>query len=125
MSDALLADSSVAAFAALGDLQYDNGTLKTFMSAYAPTYGRLLDRTIPVAGNHEYQTGGAAGYYDYFGARAGDRTKGYYCDRRGGLARRGAQLQLHVHRWLRCRFPPGAPGCARTLRPAPLAAPSR
>jgi hypothetical protein len=35
-------------------------------------------------GNHEYETPGAAGYYDYFNGpgvatgRAGDRTKGYY-----------------------------------------------
>jgi hypothetical protein len=31
-----------------------------------------------VPGNHEYQTTGAAGYYDYFGAAAGDPSKGYY-----------------------------------------------
>ena len=29
-------------------------------------------------GNHEYQTANAAGYYSYFGAAAGDPTKGYY-----------------------------------------------
>jgi hypothetical protein len=34
--------------------------------------------TKPVPGNHEYFTTGAAGYFDYFGAIAGDRAKGYY-----------------------------------------------
>ena len=40
--------------------------------------------TRPAAGNHEYKTANAAGYFDYFngvGAAtgpAGDRTKGYY-----------------------------------------------
>jgi hypothetical protein len=29
-------------------------------------------------GNHEYNTPGASGYFNYFGAAAGDPTKGYY-----------------------------------------------
>ena len=78
VSDLLLADDGVDAFAALGDLQYSNGTPSAFRSAYHPTYGRILDRTIPVAGNHEYGTRDAAGYYGYFGARAGDPARGYY-----------------------------------------------
>jgi hypothetical protein len=45
---------------------------------YAPSWGRHKARTKPSVGNHEYQTPGAAGYFDYFGAAAGDRTKGYY-----------------------------------------------
>jgi len=32
----------------------------------------------PVPGNHEYQTTNATGYFGYFGAAAGDPTKGYY-----------------------------------------------
>jgi 3',5'-cyclic AMP phosphodiesterase CpdA len=32
----------------------------------------------PVPGNHEYVTAGAAGYFGYFGALAGDPSKGYY-----------------------------------------------
>jgi hypothetical protein len=32
----------------------------------------------PVPGNHEYQTPSATGYFGYFGALAGDPTKGYY-----------------------------------------------
>jgi hypothetical protein len=32
----------------------------------------------PAPGNHEYNTVGASGYYEYFGAAAGDPDKGYY-----------------------------------------------
>ena len=61
-----------------GDNAYDNGTLAEFNSFYDPTWGRHRAITHPVPGNHEYSTPGAAGYYDYFGAAAGDRTRGYY-----------------------------------------------
>ena len=33
---------------------------------------------MPSAGNHEYNTAGATGYYGYFGTAAGDPAKGYY-----------------------------------------------
>jgi acid phosphatase type 7 len=62
----------------LGDNQYEQGTLSQFNSYYAPDWGRHKAKTYPSVGNHEYQTAGAAGYFDYFGARAGDRSKGYY-----------------------------------------------
>ncbi len=36
-------------------------------------------RTYPVTGNHDYDSSStAAGYFGYFGAAAGDPTKGYY-----------------------------------------------
>jgi hypothetical protein len=35
-------------------------------------------------GNHEYNTSGASGYYSYFGAAAGDPSKGYYSYDLGG-----------------------------------------
>lgn len=62
----------------LGDQQYDDGTLEEFERAYTPTWGRLRDITYPAAGNHEYRTQDAAGYYDYFGDVAGPRGKGWY-----------------------------------------------
>ena len=34
---------------------------------------------MPVIGNHEYDVAGAAAYFAYFGAAAGDPAKGYYC----------------------------------------------
>ena len=63
---------------ALGDLQYEDGALSKFQQSYDPTWGQLKTITKPVPGNHEYLTPGASGYYDYFGALAGDRSKGYY-----------------------------------------------
>jgi acid phosphatase type 7 len=69
---------------ALGDLQNLHGTLEEFQGAYDPTWGRFLDKTFPVPGNHEYDTPGAAGYFVYFGERAGDWDKGYYSFDLGG-----------------------------------------
>lgn len=62
----------------LGDNAYENGSRREFEECYAPTWGRHRDRTRPAPGNHEYNTAGAAGYFDYFGVRAGDAGKGYY-----------------------------------------------
>ena len=61
-----------------GDNVYDNGTTTEFNNCYNPTWGRHKARTRPSAGNHDYNTAGATGYYGYFGAAAGDPTKGYY-----------------------------------------------
>ena len=64
----------------LGDNQYEKGNIDAFELSYAKTWGRkeLKDISYPSIGNHEYNTEGATGYFDYFGARAGDRDKGYY-----------------------------------------------
>lgn len=62
----------------LGDNAYDDGTAEEFRELYAPTWGRHKARTRPSAGNHEYHTPGAAGYFAYFGAKAGDPATGYY-----------------------------------------------
>jgi hypothetical protein len=62
----------------MGDLQYEDGKLAAFEQSYAPSWGRLKEITRPVPGNHEYQTKGARGYYDYFGEAAGVRGLGFY-----------------------------------------------
>ena len=71
----------------LGDEQYQCGGLAAFQQAYHPSWGFLNPSVHPVPGNHEYQTTGgtgcgsqhnAAGYFTYFGASAGDPTRGYY-----------------------------------------------
>lgn len=62
----------------LGDNAYDAGTLHEYQRFYDPTWGRQKARSRPVPGNHEYNTPGATGYFDYWGALAGDRDKGYY-----------------------------------------------
>jgi acid phosphatase type 7 len=62
----------------LGDAAYDRGEPSEFTECYGPTWGRALDRTRPVPGNHEYGTDGAQGYFDFFGSRAGAPGKGWY-----------------------------------------------
>jgi hypothetical protein len=64
-------------FLALGDLQYNKGTLREFLRVWDPQFGHLKPITNPVAGNHEYGTPGAQGYFDYFGAAA-QGPEGYY-----------------------------------------------
>ncbi|MGH2706362.1 MAG: metallophosphoesterase family protein [Actinomycetota bacterium] len=109
-SDVLLAlaPTIVAPF---GDLQYEDGALFKFQTSYEPTWGRLKAITRPAVGNHEYRTAGAAGYFAYFGAAAGDAPGGYYsydlgtwhvvvlnsnCGEVGGCGAGSPQLQ-----WLR------------------------
>jgi hypothetical protein len=75
---AKLVDSIPGTVAALGDDAYDAGTAGEYRDCYGPTWGAFLDRTRPVPGNHEYLTSGAAGYFGYFGLRAGDSKLGYY-----------------------------------------------
>ena len=62
----------------LGDNAYSSGTAWEFATYYDPTWGRHKAETHPAPGNHEYLTAGASGYFGYFGAAAGDPSKGYY-----------------------------------------------
>ena len=63
----------------LGDNAYPMGRAEDY-ACYDATWGRFKNRTRPVVGGHDYQdpSGAAAVYYNYFGAAAGDPTKGYY-----------------------------------------------
>jgi hypothetical protein len=62
---------------ATGDLAYPDGTAENF-ACYDKTWGRVKNRTRPAPGNHEFHSAGAAYYFQYFGAAAGDSSKGYY-----------------------------------------------
>ena len=62
----------------LGDNVYPNGTSQEFVDCYGPSWGAFKDRTMPVSGNHDWNTAGAAGYFGYFGAAAGDPVTGLY-----------------------------------------------
>jgi hypothetical protein len=64
--------------ATFGDSAYPKGTATDFAECYDPFWGQFKARTRPSPGNHEYETPGASGYFDYFGAAAGDPAKGYY-----------------------------------------------
>jgi hypothetical protein len=110
------ADSGAAATAALiargepdalvltlGDHTYPSGAAAEFSDCYAPTWGRFKARTRPTPGNHEYTSGKADAYFDYFGELAGPRGRGYYSFDKGDwhfislnsdLDRTGQQRQL-------------------------------
>ena len=75
---AVVAQNPDGTVAALGDLAYRDGTAAQFAECYQPTWGAHKSRTRPVPGNHEYHTANGGPYYDYFGAAAGPRGKGYY-----------------------------------------------
>ena len=77
-STAKLLDNIAGTVFTVGDNAYPDGTSAQFTDCYGPTWGRHKNRTKPVPGNHDYHVAGAAGYFDYFGAAAGDRAKGYY-----------------------------------------------
>ncbi len=104
---ASLLEATDGAIAVLGDIAYDSGTQQQFADCYGESWGGLRDRTRPTPGNHEYQTAAAAPYFDYFGAMAGDPSRGYYsydlgawhvialnsnCDAVGGCDDGSAQL---------------------------------
>jgi hypothetical protein len=67
-----------------GDNAYPNGSLDDFTRFYEPTWGAFKAKTRPSVGNHEYQTPGASGYFDYFNGvgngsgPAGAPGEGYY-----------------------------------------------
>jgi hypothetical protein len=83
-SNLVLSDPSIAAVLALGDNQYECGGLAAYQQSFGPTWGRFLSIIRPVVGNHEYLTSGgtdckngAAGYFAYFGAAAGNAQADY------------------------------------------------
>jgi calcineurin-like phosphoesterase family protein len=90
----LITSGSYAAVLPLGDNQYYCGSYTEFTQSYAKNWGvsSLYNITRPVVGNHEYIThsdssgsagcdssnSGAAGYFKYFGSKAGDKGHGFY-----------------------------------------------
>ncbi len=114
----------------LGDNQYDDATLKKFMQSYDPTWGRLKRITYPALGTHEYESGSAAGYFAYFGAAAGNPSRGYYsfdlgawhivvlntsCSRVGGCGSGSPQ-----ERWLRADLAANPKACTLAVMKLPL-----
>ena len=86
-SNLILSTPKVSAVLALGDNQYECGGFSAFQQSFAPSWGRFLSMIHPVAGNHEYNASGgtdcgknAAGYFQYFGAAAGNAQGDYAFD---------------------------------------------
>lgn len=62
----------------MGDNVYPDGTTSDFLGCYERSWGRHKGRTRPAPGDHEYNTPGAVGYFEYFGSQAGPPGLGYY-----------------------------------------------
>ena len=75
---AALLDTIPGAVITIGDNAYKSGTTAEFADCYGPTWGRHRARTHPAPGERDYATGGAAGYFGYFGDAAGAPGEGYY-----------------------------------------------
>ncbi len=67
----------------LGDNVYQDGTAVQFRDCYEPAWGRARARTYPSMGNHDERTDNGGPYFDYFGANAGPRGRGWYSYRLG------------------------------------------
>jgi Big-like domain-containing protein/calcineurin-like phosphoesterase family protein len=76
-STAALLDTIPGVVFTAGDNAYTDGTITQYLNCYHPNWGRQKSRTRPSPGNHEYNTAGL-GYYEYFGALAGDSGIGYF-----------------------------------------------
>jgi hypothetical protein len=66
---AKLLDQNPGTVMAVGDLAYPDGSKENF-ECYDRTWGRAKTRTRPAVGNHEFHSGGATPYFDYFGSAA-------------------------------------------------------
>ena len=67
----------------MGDNAYpsgDQGVNNYFQRCFKPSWGdaRIMNIIRPSPGNHDYDSGSGAPYFDFFGSRAGPRDKGYY-----------------------------------------------
>ncbi len=58
-----------------GDNVYASGGPDDFDVCYGRSWGRFAARTRPAVGDKDYQRAGAAGYFGYFGAAAGDPAR--------------------------------------------------
>ncbi|MGE0445053.1 MAG: metallophosphoesterase [Vicinamibacterales bacterium] len=111
---ARLLDSIGGTVITLGDNAYPRGTAEEFRICYEPTWGRHKARTRPSPGNHDYESPGAAPYYDYFGASAGLPGEGYYSYQVGSWLvlslNSNANIEAQV-KWLNDLFDRETPLC--------------
>jgi acid phosphatase type 7 len=100
-----------------GDNAYPDGTETNFENCYEPSWGRHKARTYPSPGNHEYHIPGASGYFDYFGAAAGDPSEGYYSYNLGDWhvvvlnSNIAAESGSAQHEWLRADLASNRASC--------------
>src|SRR4051794_11822843 len=63
---ARLVDAQPGTVFTSGDNVYESGTAEEFAQCYDPIWGRFKSRTRPSPGNHDYATGNAVAYFNYF-----------------------------------------------------------
>jgi hypothetical protein len=73
-----LVDNLSGVVAIPGDAVYEYGLPEEYANCYEPSWGRFKSRTRPVAGDHDYKTPGAEGFFGYFGLAGGEMGKGWY-----------------------------------------------
>ena len=93
-SDAASPGSAGIVFTA-GDNAYDrDGRPSSATAMTRPGAGSRTGRVLPVAGNHDWDTPGAAGYLGYFGDGGGAAGRHLVLDGHRGLARHRPRLEL-------------------------------
>lgn len=87
LADSLMRADSVrgtqTAVITMGDNAYpsgDQGIKDYFPRCFGPSWGRprIMNAIRPAPGNHDYDSGSGAPYFNFFGARAGPSGRGYY-----------------------------------------------
>jgi hypothetical protein len=126
---AKLLDQNPGTVMAVGDLAYPDGSKEDF-ECYDRTWGRAKTRTRPAVGNHEFHSGGATPYFDYFGSAAGSPGDAYYsydlgqwhvvvlnseCQDLGGC-----QIGSREEKWLRADLASNHPSCTLAYWHKPL-----
>jgi hypothetical protein len=64
--DIIRADASIDHVLTVGDNVYESGTSSEYAQFYDEAWGDFKDKTLPVPGNHDWESGGT-GYKEYFG----------------------------------------------------------
>jgi hypothetical protein len=109
-----------------GDNAYPSGRAVDFQNCYGPTWGRHRDRTRPAPGNHDYESAGAAPYYEYFGENAGPAGLGYYTYDAGPWRVITLNSEINIssgsmqYQWLRTELQTRPTGCTAAIWHRPL-----
>jgi hypothetical protein len=109
--------------ALLGDVVYQDATRWQFRNCYDPSWGRVLSRSRPSPGNHEYRTNQAGPYYEYFGSRAGPSGKGYYTYKLGAwriYSLNSERLLAEQETWLKAHLAANPSKCILAYWHKPL-----
>jgi len=75
---AAIAEGLAGQIVVAGDIAYPSGTFEQARTCFGAPYANVLDRVIPVTGNHDYDTANAAGWKQFFGI-----TDTYYTEQIG------------------------------------------